>query len=61
MSAVMQPKLVSLNDWAEMTFGEKKPHVNTLRNWVNNGRISPRPQKIGRGWYVKPNAEYRED
>lgn len=61
MSAVMQPKLVSLKDWAERTFGDHKPHVNTLRNWVNNGHIYPRPQKIGRGWYVKPDAEYRSN
>lgn len=60
MSAVMQPKLVSLKDWAQMTFGERTPHVNTLRNWVNNGRIYPRPMKIGRGWFVKPDAQYRE-
>lgn len=60
MSAVMHPKFVSLMDWAKMNFGDKVPHVNTLRNWVNNGNISPRPQKIGRGWYVRPDAEYKD-
>jgi hypothetical protein len=61
MSAVLPPKLVCLTDWAKITFGEKIPHVNTLRRWVNDGRISPRPQKIGKAWYVKPNAEYKAD
>lgn len=60
MSAVIQPKLIPLIDWASITFGEKKPHINTLRRWVNDGLISPRPQKIGKAWYVKPNAEYKD-
>lgn len=59
MSAVMHPKLITLKNWAQMTFGEDSPHVNTLRRWVNDGRISPRPQKIGKTWFVKPNAEYK--
>lgn len=60
MSAVMHPKLVPLRDWAISMFGEDNlPHVHTLRNWVNNGKISPRPQKIGRGYFVSPNAVYR--
>jgi hypothetical protein len=55
------PKLISLQDWAHLTFGDKPPHVNTLRNWVNNGRIHPEPKKIGRAWFVKPDAQYRTD
>lgn len=61
MSTMMQPRLISLKDWAKIVFGEKPPHVNTLRRWVNDGRISPRPQKIGKSWFVKPNAEYKGD
>lgn len=59
MSAVM-PKLIALRDWARIQFGDKLPHDNTLRNWVNNGRIHPRPKKIGRGWFVQPEAQYRD-
>jgi hypothetical protein len=59
MSAVMDDRWMPLMDWAKTKF-TKVPHINTLRNWVNNGLISPRPKKMGRDWYVKPNAEYRD-
>jgi len=61
MSAVLQPRLISLKKWAEMVFGEEAPHTNTLLRWVADGRIQPRPQKIGKAWFVKPQAEYRGD
>jgi hypothetical protein len=60
MNIATNDKWVPLKDWAEAKY-EKVPHINTLRNWVNNGLISPRPKKMGRGWYVKPNAEYRDN
>jgi predicted site-specific integrase-resolvase len=37
------------------------PHVNTLRRWVNDGRIQPQPEKIGRIWRVKREAKYVND
>lgn len=55
------PRFVPIRVWAEMMFGEHAPHKNTLRNWINSGRIHPRPRKIGRSWYVQPDAEYVED
>lgn len=55
------PRLVPLDVWAKLLLGEHSPHKNTLRNWVNNGRIYPAPRKIGRRWFVEPTAEYRSD
>lgn len=59
MSAVMQPRLVKLKEWARLMFGEQIPHVNTLRNWVRDGYIQPPPEKIGKSYYVKPDAKYK--
>lgn len=60
MSAVM-PRLVPLKEWAKLVFGDYAPHVNTLHRWVNDGRIYPQPQKVGKNWFVKPTAEYKGD
>lgn len=51
------PRLIPLADWSELTFGDKKPHRNTLAKWVSDGLIRPYPKKIGRTYYVDPNAE----
>jgi hypothetical protein len=51
-------KYIGLREWAAKMFA-KPPHYNTLLNWVHNGSISPKPQKMGKRWYVKPNAEYQ--
>jgi predicted site-specific integrase-resolvase len=53
------PKLVPLAAWAEIVFGDFAPHVNTLHRWVHEGRIHPRPQKVGKNWFVSPTAEYQ--
>jgi hypothetical protein len=63
MAAVMkQPKaLIPLKAWAEMAFPVKTPHKNTLLNWVHNGRITPAPEKVGKTWFVVPDAHYQGD
>lgn len=63
MSAVMQPKkrLIPIMTWAELVFPKKAPHRNTLRRWANEGRIYPQPEKVGKNWFVSPNAEYQGD
>ncbi|WP_088505081.1 excisionase [Burkholderia ubonensis] len=53
-----QPKLIPLNVWADQTFGEYAPHRHTLRNWVQAGKIHPVPIKVGRSYFVSPDAEY---
>lgn len=55
------PRFITLDEWAISMFGEHKPHFNTLRKWVQEGRIQPQPRKIGRSWWVKPIADYQED
>ncbi|RQR94542.1 hypothetical protein DIE04_18990 [Burkholderia sp. Bp8994] len=53
-----KPKLIPLQVWAEQTFGEYAPHRNTLLSWVKNGKICPFPKKVGRRYFVTPEAEY---
>ncbi|CAB3782179.1 excisionase [Paraburkholderia fynbosensis] len=52
------PKLIPLNVWAEEMFGGYAPPVRTLRSWIRAGKIYPMPVKIGRSYFVKPDAEY---
>jgi hypothetical protein len=54
-------KLVSLEQWAELIFGDKKPHRNTLLNWRRDGRIVPQPIKCGGRYFVEPHAVYSDD
>ncbi|WP_295991732.1 excisionase [Rugamonas sp.] len=56
----IKPRYITLAEWAAEQFS-KVPHTNTLLKWVHEGRIQPQPQKIGRCWRVRPNAEYRAD
>jgi hypothetical protein len=44
--------------WAAAIFPDWKPHPNTLRNWVHNGKIRPAPKKIGNKYFCDPKAEY---
>lgn len=60
-ASTVQPRYVPLSVWATAVFGEFAPHNNTLLRWVHDGRIQPQPRKIGRLWWVKPDAEYIGD
>ncbi len=51
-------KLIPLPVWLEQTFGEHQPTINTARAWCRQGRIKPTPKKIGRTYYLQPNAEH---
>ncbi|MBR8142096.1 hypothetical protein KDW55_29050 [Burkholderia sp. AU19243] len=53
-----QPKLIPLQVWAMETFGAHAPHRHTLRNWVTNGKIRPVPVKVGRSYFIRPDARY---
>ncbi|WP_208450186.1 excisionase [Burkholderia cepacia] len=53
-----KPKLIPLSVWVDQTFGEYPPAKNTVLRWVKNGLIHPAPKKLGRGYYVSPDAEY---
>ena len=56
-----QPRYVPLRVWAQLLLGDHAPHDNTLLRWVHDGRIQPQPKKIGRKWFVRPDAEYCPD
>lgn len=60
-AAQVGPRYVPLKVWAVQVFGEHQPHPNTLLRWVHEGRIQPPAKKIGRHYYVRPEADYRED
>lgn len=60
-SGTAPPQLVPLRVWATLLLGEHAPHNNTLLRWVHDGRIQPQPKRIGRKWFVKPDAEYIGD
>ncbi|WP_104012072.1 excisionase [Burkholderia anthinoferrum] len=53
-----KPKLIPLNVWAEQTFGEYAPHMNTIRGWIKHGKILPIPVKVGRSYFLSPDAKY---
>ena len=51
-------QLILVSSWAAAIFPDWKPHPNTLRNWVHNGKIRPAPKKIGNKYFCDPKAEY---
>ena len=52
-------KRVSLRTWADSQFGECAPkNDETLRRWAREGKIIPRPRKIGREYAVRSDAQY---
>lgn len=53
-----EPKLLPIRAWAMKMFGDYAPHPNTISKWVSNGNINPPPIKIGRGYFVSPDAKY---
>lgn len=50
--------LVSLTTWAQQTYQENAPCLNTLRKWARDALIQPTPQLHGRAYYVDPDARY---
>ena len=51
-------KLIPLSMWLERRYAAKPPSARTLRRWIANGSIIPRPEKNGRKLYVPENAIY---
>jgi predicted site-specific integrase-resolvase len=52
---------IHLEVWARQRWGDKAPSIFTLRAWARNGKIRPMPQKVGRTYFVKPDAEYQRN
>ncbi len=55
MSAAL---LITLEAWAAKNYGDAAPCNRTLQAWARNARISPRPVKHGRAYFVTPAAVY---
>lgn len=49
-------KLILLTEWGEARFSPP-PSLWTLRAMARAGKISPRPVKIGKAYYVHPDAQ----
>jgi hypothetical protein len=52
------PALVTLAAWGQARYGEHVPTIFTLRRWVKDGYIFPAPEKHGRTFYVRADAQY---
>jgi hypothetical protein len=50
---------ITLDEWAKRKYSPP-PNVDTLRRWARDMKIFPFPQKVGRTYYVDPNAEYKD-
>lgn len=48
---------LTLAEWAAENY-KTPPSPNTLRKWAREGRITPKPIKHGRNYYVDANSQY---
>jgi hypothetical protein len=48
---------ITLEAWAVARYNPP-PSIRTLRLWARELRIYPTPQKVGRTYYVDPDARY---
>lgn len=53
---ISEKKAVLLEQWGAAHF-DPPPSLWTLRAMVRAGKISPRPVKVGKAYYVHPDAE----
>jgi hypothetical protein len=53
-----EPKKIPVGVWAKIQMGEYAPTPVTLQRWCNYGKIQPQAEKIGKNWFVVPNARY---
>lgn len=52
-------RLISLESWARLTYGDDAPHIVTLRRWAREGKIAG-AVKQGRSYFVPPDAVYAQ-
>lgn len=57
---VTRGRKILATDWAARTF-DPPPSIWTLRRWLREGRVSPRPVKVGKYWYVEESARLVEE
>lgn len=54
----MRDRLIPLDAWARLKYGEHTPSVWTLRAWARDAKIVPLPKKHGRSYFVSEAAQY---
>lgn len=52
-----EPPKITLRTWAKRKW-DPPPSARTLQRWVHNANIDPPPEKVGREYYVEPDAKY---
>jgi hypothetical protein len=57
----MNERLLTLEAWSRAEYGEDAPCIATLRRWVREGKIFPKPEKHGRAYYLLPTARYMKN
>lgn len=55
-SAGLTNRKVTLVDWAARHY-DPPPSLWTLRQWVRAGQIVPAPEKVGKSYFVMPDAQ----
>lgn len=53
-------KKITLEAWAKLHY-DPPPGIATLRAWARDSKILPAPQKVGRTYYVLPDARHIDD
>lgn len=54
------PQMIRVEDWAASLFAEP-PSSWVLGRWRREGLIHPPPVRVGRSWFVRPDAKYMQD
>jgi hypothetical protein len=50
-------KKIPLKTWGASKY-DPPPSIHTLRKWTREYRIFPLPEKVGREYYVDPEARF---
>lgn len=50
---------LTLEEWAADQF-RTPPSPATLRAWIREGHLHPKPMKLGGRWYIEAEARYVE-
>lgn len=53
-----QPPTIPLLEWATRLYPAKTPSIHTLRRWVREGNICPKPVQVGREYRLLVGAVY---
>jgi predicted site-specific integrase-resolvase len=56
----VKQKRITLAEWGQREFGDGID-ILTLRRWARGDKIFPKPEKIGRTYFVTENARYVTD